>query len=89
MALGLMAANWLVGLSAFSALAPVAATATAGMAMVATPLFFIGLASLGYTGFNLLLGSSHGRLLEPLLMIVSQRFLLAARGFNIQQFLEK
>ena len=86
--LGLMAANWLVGLSAFSALAPVAATATAGFAMIATPLFFVGIASLGYTGFNLLLGSSHGRMLEPVLMIISQRFLLAARGFNINQFIK-
>jgi hypothetical protein len=63
--------------------------ATASFAMLATPLFVFGIMSLGYTGFNLLLGSSHGRLLEPILMIISQRFLLAAKGVSINDYLKK
>jgi len=47
MALGLMAANWLVtSSSAFAAFAPVVGVASTTMVTLATPLFFIGLASL-------------------------------------------
>eukprot|EP01114_Cavostelium_apophysatum_P008987 TRINITY_DN22059_c0_g1_i1.p1 TRINITY_DN22059_c0_g1~~TRINITY_DN22059_c0_g1_i1.p1 ORF type:complete len:599 (-),score=120.78 TRINITY_DN22059_c0_g1_i1:62-1858(-) len=76
-----MAAPQLFG-SIAAALAPL----TAQLALLSTPIFFLGLLGITKTGFMLLLGSTEGRLFGPVALILNQRLLLAIEGINIDEY---
>lgn len=75
--LGLVAANWMTSIGSMHALAPIVAGVSTGAALVATPMFFIGIVTLGWTAMKMAFGATEGRLVEPMIMIITQRILLA------------
>jgi len=59
---------------------------TVSIALLSTPLFFIGVAGLCGTGLKMLFGSSEGRVFVAVCMILNQRLLLAVEGIQIEDF---
>jgi len=56
------------------------------LAVLSTPLFFIGVAGLAATGIRLLFGSSEGRVFVAVSMILNQRLFLAIEGIRIEDY---
>jgi hypothetical protein len=69
------------------ALAPATGPVLASAALVATPLFIIGIAGLILSGLKLALNSSEGRCIGPVSVVLQQRLLLAAEGINLEDYL--
>jgi len=69
-----------------ASVAPLLVPITAAAAMLATPLFVIGLFGLALKGVKLAFGSSEGRVIVPVVTILNQRLLLALEDVNIDQY---
>jgi hypothetical protein len=58
----------------------------AATALVSGPLLLIGILGLGAKVVKATFGSSEGRLLVPMILILNQRVLLAVEGINIDEY---
>jgi len=66
--------------------AGLSAVLAAQMALLSSPLFVLGFVGLAKTGFQMLFGSSEGRLFVPVTMILNQKLLLAIEGIKIEEY---
>lgn len=69
-----------------TAYASIVAPLTAQLTLLSTPLFFLGILGLTQAGVLMVLGSSEGRLFNPVVMMLNQRLLLALEGIKIEDF---
>jgi len=53
---------------------------------LATPLFVIGVIGIIHEGLEMLLGSTEGRLIIPVIMILTQKIILATEGIKLEDY---
>jgi hypothetical protein len=56
------------------------------LGVVSTPIVILGFIPLIFKGLNMAFGSSHGRLLPAVMLILQQRLFLAAEGFRLEDY---